>query len=174
MLQDSDSTPQTGSGPLSRTPFAPHTSPLATLNRLSLPLDLRFQGNKGHALRLTILIQGHNVSAGTQQSVKTHTIIPQSLTFACPLVNSSTLGIYPNYNIKITLGNSLVVQWLRNLLSNTDAAVQPLVRELRSHMLQGQKKQNIKQKQYAKDSTKTLKMAHIKKKKKNLKEKKWL
>ena len=64
-----------------------------------------------------------------------------------------------------------MVQWLQNLLSNTDAAVQPLVRELRSHMPQGQKKQNIKQKQYATDSIKTLKMAHIKKKKKTLRKK---
>ena len=106
-------TPRLARDSLSATSFASHTSPLATLNCLSLPLDLRFQGNKGHALLLTILIQGYNVSAGTQQPVKTHTIIPQSLTFACPPLNSSTLGIYSNYNIKRTLGNSLVVQWLR-------------------------------------------------------------
>ena len=41
------------------------------------------------------------------------------------------------------------------------------------HATGPKKKQNIKQKQYATDSIKTLKMAHIKKKK-NLKEKKWL
>ena len=60
------------------------------------------------------------------------------MTFACPLVNNSTLGIYPNYNIKITRkfpGGPLVT----TLLSITEGTVQPLGRKLRSHMPQGKK-----------------------------------
>ena len=48
---------------------------------------------------------------------------------------------------KATRGTSLVVPWLRLRLPKQEIWVQSLVEELRSHMPQRQKKQNIKQKQ---------------------------
>ena len=69
----------------------------------------------------------------------------------CPTTTETSL-IFKNdkekHNLKILLGTSLMVQWLRLDLPKQGAWVQSLVREMRSHMPHGQKYQNIKQKQY--------------------------
>ena len=71
-------------------------------------------------------------------------------------------------NIKITLEEiSLVVQWLGLCLPMQKMWVQSLVGKLKSHIPQGLKNQNMKQKQYCnKFNKKNLKkMIHVKKKK---------
>ena len=69
----------------------------------------------------------------------------------CPTTTETSL-IFKNdkekHNLKILLGTSLMVQWLRLDLPKQGAWVQSLVREMRSHMPHGQKYKNIKQKQY--------------------------
>ena len=60
-------------------------------------------------------------------------------------------------------GNSLDIQWLRLLLPMQGVGVRSLVAELRSHMPPGQKKRNIKQKQYCYKLNKEFKMFRIKK-----------
>ena len=66
-------------------------------------------------------------------------------------------------DIKIK-GTSLSVHWLRLHLPMQEVWVQSLVEELRSHMTQGQKKQNVKQTQYCnkfnKDLDKKVYVAH--------------
>ena len=71
----------------------------------------------------------------------------------------------------ICYGTALVDQWLRLHLPMQGVQVQFLIRELRCHMPCGQKKQNVKQKQYCKNSIEILKIVHIKKKKHLLKKK---
>ena len=58
-------------------------------------------------------------------------------------------------DIKIK-GTSLSVHWLRLHLPMQEVWVQSLVEELRSHMTQGQKKQNVKQTQYCNKFNKDL------------------
>ena len=55
-------------------------------------------------------------------------------------------------------GTSLAVQWLGLCLPTHRVRVQSLVRELRSHVPQGQKIQNPKQSQYCKNSIKAFKI----------------
>ena len=66
-------------------------------------------------------------------------------------------------------GTSLVVQWLGLCPLVQGVWVRSLVRELRSHTAQGQKKnpKHKQQKQYYNNSIKTLEIVHIQKKKKN-------
>lgn len=58
---------------------------------------------------------------------------------------------------------------LTHCLPMQEVGVRSMVRELRSHMTLDQKKQNIKQMQYCNKFNKDLKMAYIKKKRKQLK-----
>ena len=67
-----------------------------------------------------------------------------------------------------------MVHGLRLCLPMKRTPVESLVGELRSHLPQGQKKQNIKQKQYCNKLNKGLKLVHIKKKKKLKKKRKKL
>ena len=62
-------------------------------------------------------------------------------------------------------GTSLAVQWLRLPLPLQRVWVQSLVRELKSHMSQGQKPEHKTTGNIVTNSIKTLKMIHIKKKK---------
>jgi len=61
-------------------------------------------------------------------------------------------------------GTSLAVQWLRLPLPLQRVWVQSLVRELKSHMSQGQKPEHKTTGNIVTNSIKTLKMIHIKKK----------
>ena len=63
-----------------------------------------------------------------------------------------------------------MVQWLRLQVPMQGVQVQSLVQELRSHKPQGQKKQNLKQKQYCNKFNKGFKKWSTSKKK-NLKKK---
>ena len=71
--------------------------------------------------------------------------------------------------INIFLGTSLVVQWFRVLLPGQGVWVRSLVGELRSHMLRSQKTKTKNRSNVETNSTKTLKLVHVKKKKKSLK-----
>ena len=86
----------------------------------------------------------------------------------CPTTTETSL-IFKNdkekHNLKIRLGTSLMVQWLRLDLPKQGAWVQSLVREMRSHMPRGQKYQNIKHKQYCNKFNEDIKNGPHKKKK---------
>ena len=68
--------------------------------------------------------------------------------------------------IRISRGISLVVQWLRLCLPMQGMRVQSLVGELRSHKPQGHKPKHKIEAILLTNSIKTLKMVHVKKKKK--------
>ena len=86
-------------------------------------------------------------------------------------IDNTRLFSLPRGHVKLNLGTSLVVQWLRICLSMQGVWVRSLVGELGSHMPHGQKKtkQNIKQKQCCRKFSGDFENGpHQKKKKKNL------